>query len=183
MSPSASRRIAVSVSLLTLIAAVCVTSALPSRHDDKGNLQTDLVMLPIDALAVDSLVYDDRSKVLLPAYARRIHGRRIRITGIMFPTLKEHGLTSFEFIPETRRRPRAIMDGSPLPLHALIPVTTVAGHTESYEERPITIEGTFEIDIQAENGQVLSLYRIKNARVVEAPSHLKHNTAVVLIIC
>lgn len=183
MSPSASRRIAVSVSLLTLIAAACVTSALPCHDDDQDNIQAELVMLPIDALAVDSLVFDDRSTVSLPSYARRIHGRRIRITGIMFPTLTEHGLTSFEFIPETRRRPRAIMDGRPLPLHALIPVTIAAGHTESYEERPITIEGTFEIDIQEENGQVLSLYRIKNARVVEAPSHLKHNTAVVLIIC
>ena len=141
------------------------------------------IPIEVDSLAVDSVMNADVASISLPDSARSLHGQKVRLSGIMYPTLESTGLTEYTIIPETDRRPIGLMAGKPIPLHAMIPVTTIKGHTENYQERPFTIEGIFEIRIQSDDDGVYSLYRIRDAQIIEFNSRLNYQTALVWVLC
>ncbi len=52
----------------------------------------------------------------------------------------------------------------------LIGVTLADGVTTDYiESRPFNIEGVFHIDLKVDESELIGLYRIENARIVQDP--------------
>jgi hypothetical protein len=155
---------AVAAAALCLAFTASMASAIP-QPIRATNADAEVIVVPVDALAVDALANSDIDGIDIPVAAKRLNGRRVRINGTMYPTFETTGLTEFAFIPETGRRPVHIMC-SKLPLHSMIHVTTADGITEDYQDRPFTLEGILEIDVQHEDGKVFCIYRLRDSRIV-----------------
>ena len=152
-----------------------VTSAITVNPDG-------VVDVPIDALAVNATTDTEMRSIRIPMVARQLHGMRVRIHGVMYPTFNETGLTEFFLIQETNQRPKHWMSSN-IPLHAAIPIKIALGQTEDYEEQPITVEGVFEVHIQDEDQQPIAIYRLTDAKVVAKKIRLRGTPAIAMFGC
>lgn len=160
-----------------------VSSRTSPQKPPQPNFADKLIVdVPVDSLVVQAVTDTRVENVQIPKYARQLDGHYIRMHGIMYPPFEEKGLTQFFFVPETKRRSIHWMSSN-IPLHALIAVTTTAGHTENYEKRPFTIEGIFTIEIHSDGGQIHYVYHIRNAKIVEKNIHLRFKPAVAMFGC
>ncbi len=169
--------------MIAVIVAAWCAGQTPPQHFSHPSLEADVVDVPIDFLAVNSSVDTPVESLSVPPYARALHGRRIRLAGIMYPTVQESGLTQFLFVPETRQRPSGFFSSNHVPLHALIYTDVAEGHAEDYQEKPFILEGVFEVDVQSHDGKAFALYRIRDARIVTQNHRLQYTTALVMVIC
>ncbi|MEZ6056336.1 MAG: hypothetical protein R3C01_06485 [Planctomycetaceae bacterium] len=144
--------------------------------------ETGVVELPVDSLYIEAMTGTLLRDLEIPDVIKGLHGRRVRLNGIMNPTSRETGLTSFLFIPETTRKPIAPRPRD-WPLGAMIIVQLDAGQSECYQARPFTIEGILEIDIDIEADQVYSVYRIHEAHIVNRAVKLPFHPAIALWGC
>lgn len=177
---SHSQRVAGLASPLSLVAVACVVRVHHSTQHLRRSLNSGVVDIPVDALAVNSRIDDDLSSVAVSVYAGNLHGRKVRLAGIVYPTFVETGLHSNYLIAETRHRPCRIPAAVPVPLHALIEVNTANGQAEDCQVLPLVIEGMCEIDIRSEDSKVYSLYRMRDARIVTKNLLLQYTTALLI---
>ena len=167
--------------LTTLFATIGLLSMEAARpRTTFSNSEFEPVVVPVDALAVSS--NNETGTFTIPEYARRLNRRKVSLTGMMYPTYEETGITQFFFIPVTKLRPYSWLSGD-FPLHALIPTITSAGHAEDYQERPFTVEGVFEINVKVFEGKTTFVYRIRDARIVAKNQKLPHPPAVFMFGC
>lgn len=100
----------------------------------------------------------------LPRAIRVLHRRRVRIRGYMSPTFKRTGITAFMLTSSAK----AMAFPGRQVVTEIFPVHLRKGVTTRYVQntRMITIEGKFVVDPWIEDGEVLRVYRIKNAIVL-----------------
>lgn len=155
------REIAVAATYVATTFCVVAITMLPVTTADV----TAATVIPVDALCVPP--HKDVFEPQIPEFALALAGQRVRIRGVMQPTLTPSGFKEYLLSPETKHRP-VMSHVSNLPLHGLIPVIAAPGHIEVYTERPITVEGVFRIQVLSDEHGVYSVYLINHARVVEA---------------
>lgn len=172
------RAIAVIAASLGVSVAACFVSTPVQVSSRRSSIKADElpVNLPVDFLCVRSGMSRSPEHIRLPPLARRYHRRRVRLRGVMFPTAKPTGLSEFFLIPETKRRP--VHWRAAYPLHAVIPVSVATGATEDQLDKPFLLEGVLEIDIRSERGEVLFVYRIREARVIRKNVDLEYRVAI-----
>jgi len=89
-------------------------------------------------------------------------GRRIRIRGYMFPTLKKRGLKQFVLVRDNLE----CCFGPGAALFDCILVHMKEGETAEYSIRPVAVEGTFNVEeIVGVDGTHLAIYRLDGESV------------------
>lgn len=135
------------------------------------------VELPIDVLAVTARTGCNVEIAKPSAVASRLDGRRVRISGTMYPTFEERGLKSFWFIPETKFRGFNGM-AAEIPLHAFIPTQLKSGARADYQNQPFVIEGVLSINVQSDEDGVYAIYELREAQLIQTDVRLKYQPAV-----
>jgi hypothetical protein len=101
---------------------------------------------------------------LMPAWLKKLHGKRIRIRGFMSPAFKQTGLEGFLL----GRDNKACCFPGRAKIYDLFPVRLKKGHSTDYiQNRPFDVVGTFQIKPWIEDGEMLRLYQIVDAVVVQ----------------
>ena len=99
-----------------------------------------------------------------PEWLQALSGKQIRIRGFMFPAYQSTGLKGFSFARDNDiccfvRTPK---------IYDMFVVKLAEGQTTDYIlNRPFDVVGTFHIDPLVEDGELLQLYRIDEARVID----------------
>lgn len=101
---------------------------------------------------------------LMPDWMKNLHGKRIRIRGFMSPAYRATGIRSFLM----GRDNKACCFPGRAKIYDLFPVILKKGNTTHYiQNRPFDVVGTFQIRPWIEDGEILRLYRIVDARIVK----------------
>jgi hypothetical protein len=122
-----------------LILAIIAASAAEIAHEKTTS--TTLPREPIIDVELDELAFkiDRNAKFIFdnaPESIRKLHGRRIRLHGYMFPTFEETGLTDFILNGETKQRASNFTNGlNRVPIHFYIPVTLRPGTSQTIYSR------------------------------------------------
>ena len=98
-----------------------------------------------------------------PNWLKLLEGKRIRISGYMFPSHKETNLSVFRLVPALQ-----IMNfGAPIRDDEVIVVLLQKNKTTDYQQnRKFDVEGTFKIAPIVEEGELLGLYQLEEARLI-----------------
>ncbi len=129
------------------------TRSLRVSYDDLDLLKI-LNMEPVPADAAEHF----------PDWLRSLDGKQVRIRGYMYPTYQATGLTGFLIARDNGiccfvRQPK---------VYDIMSVRLAEGETTDYiEGRPFDVVGIFHIDPLIEDDELLQLYRIDDARVVD----------------
>ena len=100
----------------------------------------------------------------MPNWLKELNGKRIRIRGFMSPAFKQTGLEGFLM----GRDNKACCFPGRAKIYDLFPVRLRKGHTTNYiQNRPFDVVGTFQIKPWIEDGEMLRLYQIVDAVVVQ----------------
>ncbi len=99
---------------------------------------------------------DPFERSMLTPKIEDLFGRRIRIRGFMFPTLKKRGLKDFVLVRDNLE----CCFGPGAALFDCIVVHMNEGQTAEYSIRPIAIEGTFRLEEIVLDGTHLAIYRL-----------------------
>jgi hypothetical protein len=173
-----SKDVALTASMTALIAATWVVSYSPQASPSAASPAAKVVDVPLDLLATQSRLYDPVASVVVPQEAQLLHGRRVRVAGVMHPVFPFAVANEYAFIPETRHSTHRFCSDQRYPLHAVIPVSTPTGVSEAFQKSPFVLEGILEVDIQSEGGYASSLYRIRDARIVDSDHKLQYSTVL-----
>jgi len=102
-----------------------------------------------------------KRSLLTPA-VEDLFGRRIRIRGYMFPTLKKRGLKQFVLVRDNLE----CCFGPGAALFDCILVQMNEGQTAEYSIRPVAVEGTFRLEeIIGPDGTHLAIYHLDGEAV------------------
>ncbi len=98
-----------------------------------------------------------------PEWLKQLDGKRIRLRGFMFPAFVPTGIKTFGFARDNGiccfvKQPK---------VYDMIEVRMAEGKTTDYiDGRPFDVEGTFRIDPYVDDAELLELYRIEDAVVL-----------------
>jgi len=105
---------------------------------------------------------DPFKRSLLTPEIEKLLGRRIRIRGYMFPTLKKRGLKQFVLVRDNLE----CCFGPGAALFDCILVHMNEGETAEYSIRPVAVEGTLSLEeIVGVDGTYLAIYRLDGESV------------------
>ncbi len=98
-----------------------------------------------------------------PDWLKALDGKKVRMRGFMYPSFKDKGLKGFVFTRDT-----GVCCFGPDPYIFLRAEVKLADgeRTDYIHMRPFDIEGTFRIDPLGDEGELLQLYRIEDAKVL-----------------
>ncbi|MCH8830378.1 MAG: hypothetical protein IID45_12450 [Planctomycetes bacterium] len=150
--------------VLFLSSGFVAAEQIPAKA--KRPVHGNVITVNIDDLAIPAECYKNFKRSLIPKSIARLHGKRVRIYGDMdiASVFKKTGNKGFLLIGDTRKKRQYY---SSAPVQHFIPVFLRDGTTTKLTHRPLVIEGIFLIDPWIEDGQLLQLYRIKDATVDE----------------
>ncbi|MCH2115865.1 MAG: DUF3299 domain-containing protein [Pirellulales bacterium] len=155
--------------VLPLIAIRCqranTNAANPSQRP-APQVRAPLTPTPIRDKTFDDIKFEMAENAafqqsLLTPEIEQLFGKRIRIRGYIFPTLKKHGLTRFVLVRDN-------LDccfGPGAALFDCIVVEMQEGQTAEYTIRPVAVEGTFGLKIEEIDNTVVAIYRLEGERV------------------
>lgn len=127
--------------------------ALRVSYDDLDLLK----VLNMDPVTRDAVKF-------MPEWLRNLDGKRIRVRGFMYPTFTESGIDHFILARDNQiccfgRNPK---------IYDLIDVTLQPDRTTNYiQGRPFDVVGTLHIDLQDSGGELLGLYFIDDAILID----------------
>lgn len=120
----------------------------------------DLDLLKV--LNMDPVTPDAAS--LMPTWLSNLDGQTIRLRGFMFPTFESTGIERFVLARDAEK----CCFGPNAKVYDLIAVEMKPGKTCDYIHlRPFDVIGKLRIDIQSDKDQVLGLYHIEDAELVQ----------------
>ena len=90
-----------------------------------------------------------------------LFGKRIRIRGYIFPTLKKRGLKQFVLVRDNLE----CCFGPGAALFDCIAVEMEVGRTAEYSIRPVTVDGIFSLQVREFNGTVFAIYHLEGEAV------------------
>ena len=99
---------------------------------------------------------------MLTPSIEKLFGRRIRIRGYMFPTLKKRGLTQFVLVRDNLE----CCFGPGAALYDCILVHMQDGKSAEYSIRPVAVEGTFRFEEFVDyDGTIRAIYHLDGEAV------------------
>ncbi len=146
-----------------------IRPAVATRHD----LADGLVRLVGDTEGVRSITFETLSFDIKPDAAyepkmltddiRKLVGKRVEIRGWIEESsiFRTDGIREFIFV----RHNLDCCFGPGAPIYDCMQVNLAPGQTTRFTVRPITIEGTFDIDPIEDEDRLWVLYRLKDAKV------------------
>lgn len=90
-----------------------------------------------------------------------LRGKRISLRGYILPSTKQSGITSFVFVRDNQE----CCFGPGAALYDCVLVRLQEDHSVDFTVRPVKVEGDFMIKEYKVGGQVMAIYRMKNAVV------------------
>lgn len=99
---------------------------------------------------------DDFERSKLTPQIEDLFGKRIRIRGYIFPTLKKKGLTQFVLVRDNLE----CCFGPGAALFDCIMIQMEPGKTAEYTIRPIAVEGRFEYELVDFDGTIVAIYKL-----------------------
>jgi len=125
-------------------------------------LKQAIVDLSFDDIKFEMEKTDPFERSLLTPKIEKLLGRRIRIRGFIFPTLKKRGLKQFVLVRDNLE----CCFGPGAALFDCILVHMNEGQTAEYSIRPVAVEGTFRLEeIVGPEGNHLAIYRLDGESV------------------
>ena len=123
-----------------------------------GKLSADLVLeKTFDDIKFDMEKTDAFRRSMLTTQIEETFGRKIRIRGYIFPTLKKRGLKQFVLVRDNLE----CCFGPGAALFDCILVHMTPGKTAEYSIRPVAVEGTFRFETFTDHeGTVRAIYRL-----------------------
>ncbi len=116
----------------------------------------------LKVLNMDPVTPDAPEK--MPNWLKNLDGKRVRIRGFMSPAFRQTGLAGFLM----GRDNKACCFPGRAKIYDLFPVKLRKGVTTDYiQNRPFDVAGVFEIKTWVEGGELLQLYQIIDAVVVQ----------------
>lgn len=154
-------------------AAIVISDGQTTRAVDGDSDR--ITEIAVDALTVTATPSTSLKDLKIPELAKSLDGRRIRIRGAarlpgFFDDFDEN--TEFCLIPETKLRSVHWFCSDP-PLSSRIWVKLGSSETEDAVKKPFILEGIFHVDIETEGDEILGIYRISDAKVVERNVRLR----------
>jgi len=135
-------------------------SALDATPTDSQ--QSKVVEATFDDLKFEMEKTDPFDRSLLTPKVEELFGRRIRIRGYMYPTLKKQGLTQFVLVRDNME----CCFGPGAALYDCILVHMQPGKTATYSIRPIAVVGTLKFEeVIGPDGDHLAIYRLDGEKV------------------
>jgi len=127
------------------------TAALPSA-DASGFIEATFDDVKFEMEKTEAF-----QRSMLTPKAQSLFGKRIRIRGYMYPTLRRKGLTQFVLVRDNLE----CCFGPGAALYDCIVVTMAPGKTAEYSIRPIAVEGTFRLEeLPGPDGRPLAIYQM-----------------------
>jgi len=129
--------------------------------------QSPAVAAPIVETTFDDIKFEmektDRfRKEMLTPKIEQLLGKRIRIRGYIFPTLKKRGLKQFVLVRDNLQ----CCFGPGAALYDCILVTMQPEKTAAYSVRPVTVEGTFRFEqLLGPDGRHMAVYQLDGESV------------------
>lgn len=120
-----------------------------------------IVESTFDDIKFDMEKSDSFQRSMLTPKVEELFGRRIRIRGYMFPTLKNRGLKQFVLVRDNLE----CCFGPGAALFDCIVVHMNKGQTAEYSIRPVAVEGTFRLDEIVIDGKHQAIYRLDGESV------------------
>ena len=102
----------------------------------------------------------DYDRSLITPEIEELFGKRIRIRGYIFPTLKKRGLKQFVLVRDNLE----CCFGPGAALYDCIMVEMEPGKTAEYTIRPIAVEGTFGYKVEDFDGTIVAIYRMSGEK-------------------
>lgn len=100
---------------------------------------------------------DEFRETMLTDKVRSLFGRKIRIRGYMYPTLRKSGLKQFVLVRDNLE----CCFGPGAALFDCVLVTMDPGRTAEYSIRPVAVEGEFRFDpLLGPDGRPLAVYQM-----------------------
>lgn len=98
-----------------------------------------------------------------PEWLRELEGKRVRISGYMYPPFKEKDLDAFVLVPKLQ-----LMNfGIAMRVDEAISVRLRKNMTTNYQvNRELDVEGVFRITPLIEEGELWDLYHLDEARLI-----------------
>jgi len=98
-----------------------------------------------------------------PAWLRQLEGKRVRISGYMYPPFKETNLSEFVLVPDAQ-----LMNfGRAIRADEAIEARLQKDTTTDYQvNRRFDVEGIFRIVPMIEDGELWGLYQLEEARLI-----------------
>jgi hypothetical protein len=110
-----------------------------------------------DDLRFDIKVGEPFQPEMLPESIEQMKNTRMRIRGFILPTAQSRGLTVFVLVRDTQQ----CCFGPGAALYDCILIEMQPGKTTEFSIRPVTVEGTFDInEVRGPDGMHLAIYRI-----------------------
>jgi hypothetical protein len=110
-----------------------------------------------DDLRFDIDVGEPFKRDMLPESIEKMVNQKMRIRGFILPTAQSRGLTVFVLVRDNQQ----CCFGPGAALYDCILVEMQPGKTTEFSIRPVTVEGTFDInEVRGPDGMHLAIYRI-----------------------
>jgi len=137
--------------------------ASPSAGQVAGSTATGVRETTFDDLKFEMEESATFQRSMLTPEAEELVGRRIRIRGYIFPTLKKKGLKQFVLVRDNQE----CCFGPGAALYDCILVHMKEGKTAEFSIRPVAVEGTFlyEEFIDDYDGTIRAIYRLDGESV------------------
>ena len=133
-------------------------SRQPSVTSAGGTVDSDF-----DDIKFEMEPTDEFRRAMLTEKVEKLFGRRIRIRGYIFPTLKKRGLKQFVLVRDNLE----CCCGPGAALYDCILVHMQTGHTAEFSIRPVAVEGSFSFEeFRDFDNVVRAIYRL-DADLVE----------------
>ncbi|NOY29812.1 MAG: DUF3299 domain-containing protein [Planctomycetes bacterium] len=165
------RLLFVLLALSLLLSSGCNRTSTSASTEIEHDQVAPVVPAPLKQAIVDSSFDDIKFEMektdpfersLLTPKIEELLGRRIRIRGFMFPTLKKRGLKQFVLVRDNLE----CCFGPGAAIFDCILVHMNEGQTAEYSIRPIAVEGTFGLEeIVGPDGNHLAIYRLDGESV------------------
>jgi hypothetical protein len=110
-----------------------------------------------DDLRFDIEVGEPFKRDMLPESIEQMVNQKMRIRGFILPTAQSRGLTVFVLVRDNQ----VCCFGPGAALYDCILIEMQPGKTTEFSIRPVTVEGTFDInEVRGPDGKHLAIYRI-----------------------
>ena len=122
-----------------------------------ANYNGEILDRSFDDIKFEMLENQQFDRSLLTPKVEDLFGKRIRIRGYIFPTLKKRGLKQFVLVRDNLE----CCFGPGAALFDCILVSMHPGQTAEFSTRPVAVEGTFDYRVEDIEGIVVAIYTLR----------------------
>ena len=149
--------------LLTLCVAGCESEGVSSTLQISSSSSAQYKETTFDDLKFEMLIDTPFRRELLTPQIEQLFGKKIRIRGYMYPTLKRRGLTGFVLVRDNQQ----CCFGPGAALYDCMRVEMQPETTAEFSVRPIAVEGQLRYEPFTDpDGTTRAIYYLESAAVL-----------------